>query len=132
MPKVTSDYSIRWPLNPELSSQNLFNRMLQDLRDGGFSEVADEIERLSTERVEEEVVTGSQKFMMARYLTEYEKIEVLTGMFMAMVDNMVQEYGKLRREVGRSEDIEESIRLAHDVIMTCQAWLRTHVVFSGG
>lgn len=132
MPKVTSDYSIRWPLNPELSSQNLFNRVLQDLRDGGFSEVADEIERLSTERIEEEVVTGSQKFMMARYLTEYEKIEILTGMFMAMVDNMVQEYGKLRREVGRSEDIEESIRLAHDVIMTCQAWLRTHVIFSGG
>ena len=132
MSKLVNDYSMRWPLNPELSSQSLFNKVLGDLREGGFTEVADEIERLSTERVEEEVNTGNQKFLMGHYLTEYEKIEVLTGMFIAMVDSMIEDYGKLRREAGRSSEIEESIVLAQEVVMTCQVWLRTHVIFSGG
>jgi len=130
MVQVTNDYSIAWPLEEGKSSQTLINNMLVDLRQQGYTVVAERIESLIYQPLEELVTLNGKQCVMRRNLTEYEKVELTTSVLMSMVSEMVAEYGRMRRELGRNELIEDAIATAGEVLDSCKVWLGTHVMWS--
>lgn len=128
--KLNTVYDITLPLRGEEPVQPIFDVIIDQLKMAGLFQVAEEIESVSTDIFEEQLVLDGQTFFTQRTPTEWEKMEVLTETFEMVVETMIKEYVRLRRAAGRNEEIEQSIKNAAEALGSCQAWLKAHVPYT--
>jgi hypothetical protein len=128
--KLDNNYDLSLPLDKPADVLDLINQVLRDLRESEFHQTADKIEEIINGSVEERVTLVDRRgAMLSRKLTDYEKMELTATVFMSLWQEMIQEYGKVRRVLGRDENVEQTLVLAGEVVTACKVWLHEHVPY---